>query len=337
MHRFQLAQQFFSSWPRRAAYPSAAVLVALAYAAQVWAWPQMQVYPFFFFYPAIILSGALFDHGSGYLATALSAGLVTLFLAPIGSIEVAEPRDWIALAMFVAIGLVLSALLDRLHSALRQAEKALVRAQTAEGEKDLFLREAVHRFKNDMTIVTALLRAQARQLADDAAKAALHNTTNRILVMSRVHERLRVGDGAEPVVDSQEFIAGLCEDLKASLLDLRPITVEAELEPHTLAHARAVPVGLIINEAVTNALKYAFPDDLPGTVSVSFRRRNGEFVLQVKDDGVGFAPRREPQGGGTGGLGSKLIHSMAQQLNGQLTIEPDEGAPGTAVRVVFPV
>jgi two-component sensor histidine kinase len=337
MHRLPLAQPLLRRWLRRIAYLATVALVALAYAAQAWVWPQMRVYPFFFYYPVIIVSGLLFNHGSGYLATALSAALVTLLLPPIGSIEVADPRDWFALAMFVVLGSALTLLLNQLRKALWQANEAVVRAEAAEGEKDLFLQEAVHRFKNDMTIVTALLRTQARQLKDEAARTALQNMTNRILVMSRVHERLRVGSCAMPVVSTDEFIAGLCDDLKASLLDLRPITVEADLETHTLEHERAVALGLIINEAVTNALKYAFPNDALGVVRVSFRRHSGEFILQVTDDGVGYAPGREPQSGGTGGMGSKLIRSMAQQLNGRLVIQPDHGAPGTTVQVSFPV
>jgi two-component sensor histidine kinase len=337
MHRLSLAQPLLRRWPRRIAYPATVMLVALAYAAQAWAWPQMRVYPFFFYYPVIMVSGLLFNHGSGYLATALSAALVTLLLPPIGSIKVADPRDWFALAMFVVLGSALTLLLNQLHKALWQAKKAVVRAEAAEGEKDLFLQEAVHRFKNDMTIVTALLRTQARQLTSDEARLVLQNTTNRILVMSRVHERLRVGPCAAPVVSTRDFIAGLCNDLKASLLGLRPITIEADLEEHTLAHERAVAVGLIINEAVTNALKYAFPNDAVGNVRVAFHRQCDEFILKVADDGVGFSPRCEPQSGGTGGMGSKLIRSMAQQLNGRLVTQPDHGAPGTTVQVSFPI
>ncbi|GJD97815.1 Blue-light-activated histidine kinase 2 [Methylobacterium iners] len=194
----------------------------------------------------------------------------------------------------------------------------------------------MHRFKNDMMVVTAILRTQGRQLTDERAKTALMNTTNRVLVMSRVHQRLRVGSEAKPVVDTHEFIAGLYEDLKASLVDLQPITVESHLEAHTLAHENAVAVGLIINEAVTNALKYAFPEERPGTVSVSFRQHEGEFILQVKDDGTGFTPQREPREGGQGGLGSKLMNAMAQQLGGRLVLEPDRGALGTIVQVSFP-
>ncbi|WP_408903006.1 sensor histidine kinase [Methylobacterium radiotolerans] len=326
MLRLLLARTFAGKWPGCIAYPATLLIIALAYAAGRWVWPSMQVYPFFFFFPAIIVSAALFNHGCGYLATIASTLLIARHLPPKDSFVVAETRDWLALGMFLAVGLVLCALLEQLREALR-------RAQAAESQSELFLREAVHRFKNDLTIVTALLRSQGRQLEDVKAKAALSNTANRVLVMSRVHERLRVGRGAAAVVNTQEFIGDLCADLKASLLDLRPVSIEVQAEAHALPHERAVAVGLIINEALTNALKYAFPEGRTGMVGVVFRRRGGEFMLQVKDDGVGFDPDRPPR---TGGLGRRLVQSMAQQLDGCLAIEPDEGAPGTLVTVTFP-
>jgi two-component sensor histidine kinase len=116
-------------------------------------------------------------------------------------------------------------------------------------------------------------------------------------------------------------------------VDLRPVAVEVAAEPHPLSHQQAVAVGLIINEAVTNALKYAFPDERRGTVSVSFNRLDEAFMLRVKDDGIGFDPERAPR---VGGIGRRLVHSMAQQLDGSLTVEPDEGQPGTVVTVTFP-
>ncbi|MER2268528.1 ATP-binding protein [Methylobacterium oxalidis] len=110
----------------------------------------------------------------------------------------------------------------------------------------------------------------------------------------------------------------------------------ADLEAHTLAHARRAR-GIDHQRSGDERAEVRLSRrPAPGTVSESFRRRKGDVILQVKDDGVGFAPRREPQGSATGELGSKLIHAMAQQLNGRLMIEPDEGAPGTVVRVRFP-
>lgn len=320
------AEHVFRRRPPWVAYPATLALVALAFAAGQWFWPEMRVYPFFFFYPAIVLAGALFNHGCGYLAVGLSAGLVSLWLKPFGSIRIVEPRDAFAWAMFLCIGLLLSFLLDQLR-------QALDRAQVAELQKDLFLQEAVHRFKNDITIISALLRTQSRRLEGNEAKVALVNTINRVQVMARVHDRLRVGQSAAPEVDMGSFIEELSEDLRASLLDLRPISIEVEAESHHLVQEQAVAIGLIINEAMTNALKYAFPDDRAGTVRIVFQRKGSEYVLKVSDNGIGFDPERPPR---EGGIGRRLVQSMAQQLEGQLLIAPDEGQPGTVVTVRFP-
>ncbi len=153
----------------------------------------------------------------------------------------------------------------------------------------------------------------------------LANTANRVAVMARVHDRLRVGPGAAARVNTQEFIKGLCADLQASLVDLRRSRWRSKPSPIAFRTSRAVAVGLIINEAVTNALKYAFPDEHPGTVTVSFHRQGEAFLLRVKDDGVGFDPERAPR---VGGVGRRLIQSMAQQLDGSLTVEPTRAGPG---------
>lgn len=326
MRQLRAYQRRLRDWPRAASYPTTVVLLLSVYATYRWLWPPLQAYPFFLYFPAIIVTGALFDHGTGYLAAGLSTVLVALVLPPMDSLWVVEPRDAFVLIVFLFVGLFLSALMELLHHALNQAEAAQEQAK-------LFLSEAVHRFKNDMSIVVALLRSQSRQIQDPQAKAALTNTVNRVLVMARVHERLRAGRGAEAWVDTRAFICTLCNDLTAGLVDLRPITVVIEAEPHDLPHDKAVAVGLIINEALTNALKYAFPDDRPGQVKVVFYRKAAMLKLEVRDDGVGFDPEREPS---HGGLGRRLVQSMAQQIGGSLTIAPDAGAPGTIVTVTFP-
>ena len=93
-------------------------------------------------------------------------------------------------------------------------------------------------------------------------------------------------------------------------------------------------MGLILNELLTNALKYAFPEDRHGHVRVSFERVGDEFVLRVSDNGVGIAPERGAQGSG---LGQRLVRSMAGQIGGTLEIKPDEGDLGTVATVRFPV
>ncbi|SDA12427.1 Two-component sensor histidine kinase, contains HisKA and HATPase domains [Methylobacterium sp. UNC378MF] len=335
-----ITEQMLHRRSRWVGYLAALVIVGVAYAAGRWTWPSMQVYPFFFYFPAVFLSAVLFNHRAGYVAAVAAAVLVTLRLEPWDSFWIAQPRDQFAWLAFLIFSLFLAALVEELRRLLHrtrcaehEARAAEQRACAAEEQKDLFLREAVHRFKNDLTIVASLLRTQERRIGDGAAKTMLVNTTNRVQVMARVHDRLRIGPGAAAEVNTREFIEELCADLQASLVDLRPVAVEVRAEPHPLPHDQAVAVGLIINEAVTNALKYAFPDERSGTVSVSFVRRGPEFLLRVKDDGIGFDPERAPR---AGGIGRRLVQSMAQQLGGQLTVEPDEGRPGTVVSVTFP-
>ena len=94
-----------------------------------------------------------------------------------------------------------------------------------------------------------------------------------------------------------------------------------------------MPIGLIINELLTNALKYAFLDERSGTVKVRFRREQDAFCLLVQDDGVGMSFERTPSGSG---LGQRLVRSMVAQLQGTHEITPDQGAPGTVVTVRFP-
>jgi two-component sensor histidine kinase len=220
-----------------------------------------------------------------------------------------------------------------LHRVASDLTKANERLVASEGDKDLLLQEASHRFKNELTMLTALLRLQSRDLDDEAARAALGSTADRVQILGRVHERLRrVNQSA--AVDTQEFITLLCEDLKIALIGLRPISLKVQVESHLLAQERAVPMGLIINELLTNALKYAFPDERTGAVTVRFIREDEQFCLLVSDDGVGIASDRSPDGSG---LGQRLVRSMVAQLEGAIQIEPDAGAPGTVARVRFPI
>src|SRR3954469_24649936 len=108
-------------------------------------------------------------------------------------------------------------------------------------------------------MIIALLRMQERTVEDPRARAALKASSDRLAVMGRVRERLRRTEGPVAVVSTDEFIQGLCDDLKATLIGLRPISMQVAVEHHVLSQDRAVAVGLITNELVTNALKYAFP------------------------------------------------------------------------------
>ena len=110
---------------------------------------------------------------------------------------------------------------------------------------------------------------------------------------------------------------------------MRPISVEVSAESHRLSLNRAVPLGLIINELLTNALKYAFPGDREGRIRIVFERKDEDFHLCVCDNGVGF-----PEGARAEGLGTRLVRALSAQLGGRLRIE--SRASGTECTLVFP-
>ncbi|MDP1729908.1 MAG: sensor histidine kinase [Devosia sp.] len=182
----------------------------------------------------------------------------------------------------------------------------------------------------DLANLDALLRLQARSARDPLTRSELTLASNRVQVVSRVQHLLsRSGEAA--VIDVRPFILELCEDLRQSLIGERHIALKAESAELQLRSARAVIVGLVMNELVTNAVKYAFPDGRTGTILVQITRRGSACHLVVADDGVG---QSQLVGQGSG-LGQRLIQSMAQQLAGTFKVEVTDG--GRICTMDFPL
>jgi two-component sensor histidine kinase len=321
------------AWPIWVRYLATFLIVVTALALRMALTSYMPGSPFLVFMLAIILCAALFDQGSGIFAVLLSAALAKWFLIePTGTLDIASTQDIGGLSIFIAIGLITASILEALHKVASDLADANARLVAAESEKDLVLQEASHRFKNELAMLSALLRLQERGIENETARRALASTADRVQVLARVHERLQRAEKAA-VVDMREFIVDLCDDLRVALIGLRPVVMTVEAESHRLPQERAVAVGLVINELLTNALKYAFPEDRSGTVKVRFMRQEDGFCLEVIDNGIGVADDREPDGSG---LGQRLIHSMVTQLQGSVEIAPDSGAPGTNATVRFP-
>ena len=249
-------------------------------------------YHFIFFVPAVILCSLFLAQGTGIWAVLLSAALIkAFFLPPAFSLELASREDFWALMTFLTTGFITVLTSEALHQAFfRLAETntklaaAYDRIATSEHEKEVLLDELTHRFKNDLTSLTALLRLQARTVADPSARTELMAASDRVHVMGRVHQRLtRFGEAA--TVDIQEFVTDLGEDLCLAIIGTRPTALRVEVDAGQFPFSRAVTLGLIVNELVTNALKYAFPDDRMGTISVHLKREADEYRLLVSDDG----------------------------------------------------
>jgi two-component system, sensor histidine kinase PdtaS len=320
------------AWPTWARYAATIAIVAATLAVRLALHAWFPGSPFLLFFLAIILCSALFDHGAGMFSVLLSAALAKWFLIdPTGTLNVLRSEDIVGLSVFIAIGLISASVLEALHRVAHDLADANEMLVASEGEKDLLLQEASHRFKNELTMLSTMLRLQQRAMQDGAASSALGVTADRVLVLGRLHERLQRSK-TTAVVDTRAFISALCDDLKTAI-ELRPIMLEVDAESHVINQERAVPVGLIINELLTNALKYAFPDQRPGRVKVEFVLEAQAYRLSVSDNGVGIAAA---DGSAGSGLGQRLVRAMASQLGGSLEIGPGPDSSGTCATVRFP-
>ena len=298
-------------------YGLATVFVLAAFGARMLAWHDLAAYPFLLFVPAVLLSALLLDYGSGIYAALLSTALASYFLIqPVGSFVISR-GDLIAAAIFLLTGVSLAAVIEFMR-------KLVDRLDAAEQAKDTQLHEVNHRFKNNLQIISALLTLQVRDQDDPQTRAILAAAAERVRVIARVHERFRPTPGGGSV-SMRDYLEELGADLGNSLRGSRPIAVRVTADPVEIEMGRAVQIGLIINELVTNALKYAFPDGRDGAVDVVFRTEQDIAEIIVRDNGIGLPTNAAP------GLGTRLVTLLARQLGGELLRAP--GEPGCVSRL----
>jgi len=279
-----------------------------------------------FFMPAILLASMVLRHGGGILAVLLSAVLIKAFyIPPLWSGWVNDPDDAVAIAVFIGSGLVTAVMGSALHRILFRLAKANDQIAAAERQNALLLDELTHRFKNDLANLTAILRLHAKEVADPQARNELIIASERVNVLSRVHERL-TGSPKDTLVNVGEFLMELCRDLRVTAIGMRPVTLRTDLDSLELPFEAAISLGLIVNELVQNAIKYAFPGDSAGVIEVTLRRIGPDLRLRVSDDGIG-APVARP--GGKSGLGQRVVASFAQQLGGHMEVSTDRGYEAT--------
>jgi PAS domain S-box-containing protein len=223
---------------------------------------------------------------------------------------------------------------------LAQELEARVEARTAEledanerlarlvAEKEMLVVEVNHRAKNSLAIAASLLGIQGRRQADPAVRALFEEARDRLVAMSRVHDLLSKSESAQRV-NLATYVRDLCEALRPITEGDDRINLHTEMEEGILVDAEtAVPLGIVLTELVTNAVKYAFPAPRSGTIRAEGRRaQSGRIQVIVHDDGVGFSTMRE------GSLGYGLVRSLVGQIGGEMDIQTD---PGLTVTISFP-
>ena len=208
---------------------------------------------------------------------------------------------------------------------------SLERERAAANERiAVLLQELGHRIKNSLQLISSMVSLEARHHKSGEGKAALERVSHRIAALGRLYSVLGKANAVE-VVDAATYLEELCRELIVSVQKEvgTTIALKTDFDSEPLPADRAIPIGLIVNELVTNAVKYAFPDGTTGTVIVTFKRVLGELRLTVSDDGKGVDPQRVDSG-----IGGRLIDAFSQQLGGQL--ERKSGSQGTIVRLTLP-
>jgi two-component sensor histidine kinase len=195
----------------------------------------------------------------------------------------------------------------------RQKERAEALLKESNARLQALLQEVNHRVANSLQLVSSFVHMQSRNLADEGARAALADTQRRISAIAQVHRRLYTSASVEQV-DMADYLAQLIDELSETYATgdgARSISITAE--PIRIATDKAVAIGIVVNELVTNACKYAYPADVAGAVRIGFGAFSpNEYRLYVEDDGCGMSDGVQPQGTG---LGSKLIGAMAASLH----------------------
>ncbi|HEY1448966.1 MAG TPA: histidine kinase dimerization/phosphoacceptor domain -containing protein [Caulobacteraceae bacterium] len=185
--------------------------------------------------------------------------------------------------------------------------------------------ELNHRVKNNLAMVAGLLQLQARgsrgQVRDHLVKAAA-----RVQSIAEVHDALSRGAGADSI-DFGAYLQDLCASLRRSLAIEDRIALRVETEPEILAVDTAISLGMVVNELVTNAAKYAYPEGAAGEIMVGFVRAGDQLLLTVRDNGRGL-----PSEPGPGGLGMRLVGSLLDKLGGELRLQEGQGA-GFEIRI----
>jgi two-component sensor histidine kinase len=197
-------------------------------------------------------------------------------------------------------------------------------------EKERLLKEIHHRVKNNLQVVMSLLNSQAAYLSDETALSVIQESQHRVQAMALIHQKLYQAEGVARI-PMAEYIPELVAYLRDSYDLPQSIRFMVEVAPIELDITQAVPLGLIINEAINNALKYAFPSGRSGTIELAFHQlATATYQLSIIDDGVGLPPTYNPERSRS--LGMTLMHGFSEQLGAALTIS---SPPGVTVRLVF--
>ena len=221
--------------------------------------------------------------------------------------------------------------LRQLALAFQRATLALHQQQSrltaAIDQQELLMQEIHHRVKNNLQVVASLLNLQASRIRQPEARAEFQAARDRVRTLATLHRHL-YAHGELHTINMREFLIELCSQLFQAMGEKAGERLRLEIEAPELKMSsdQAVPLALIVTEAVSNAVKYAFPGGRRGSISVTLKADQSHAELEIFDDGVGIpAGRVETEAGTRDGIGIQLIRGFARQLGATLQVEEGHG------------
>jgi two-component sensor histidine kinase len=282
--------------------------------------------PFAFVYPAALMATLL----GGW-----EAGIGTMVVSEFGAWVFVLPKEGpggghtpLQVASTVLVTITVIAVIAA-GEAFRIALQKIVAERNAKlAERELLFRELQHRVNNDFALVNSLLDLQRRKSSDPETRRALEQAIGRIRSVARVHQHLYTlpDIGA---IDVRQYLRDLCAALAEATLPPAGIYLRCHCDEAYMPRSRAIAVGLVTNELITNAVKHAFPEDREGDIDVRFEKTETGWCLSVRDNGVGFPTAQQLKTG----LGAGLIEEFVRQAGGTLLLD---SSSGTIARLALP-
>jgi two-component sensor histidine kinase len=200
------------------------------------------------------------------------------------------------------------------------------------GEKDILLKEVHHRVKNNLQLISSLLRLQSDKINDKKALDMLRESQDRIRTLAMIHEKLYRSESLASI-DIAQCIRDLCSHLLSLYNSVdNHVKVQVSVDDISFGLEMAVPCGLVINELVSNALKHAFQVNRKGMniIDITLRSYRGKYRLVVSDNGIGFPCRLNFRK--TSSLGLQLVVSLVKQMGGRISVQCEKG---TKISITF--
>ncbi len=268
--------------------------------------------PFALTVPVVLIATLFGRWLAGLICLAVTSLHAWYFVLPVeGSFEFLVPADGPRVFVNILAGTIVVVFAEIFRRAMREAIE----------ERETLLLELEHRVKNNFASVASLLRLQMRKAHHGETEAALTTALGRVESFALANSFLYRSSSRSGTVDMQHYLNRLCESLGASFAGEGEIKVLCRAEPANMPRDRAIVVGLLVNETVTNSVKHAFAGRSGGVVSVTFTSEPDNYRLIIADNGVGLGEEHRRHGS----LGLSLIESLAKQADGEMQLESGGG------------